>query len=119
MAELANRLEISSFYLDISWKSHHQVEPLVSVANFLYLLSGWWWHFNQFNAAGNLQISVCNDIVTRRSKIVGVVGDVRRDMEGHHYAEKCSVFGISAEELKVLHRCFKCQLPSPAGSLEL
>ena len=40
----------------------------------------------------------------RRSKIVGVVGDVRRDMEGHHYAEKCSVFGISAEELKVLHR---------------
>ena len=44
----------------------------------------------------------------RRSKIVGVVGDVRRDMEGHHYAEKCSVFGISAEELKVLHRSFKC-----------
>ena len=43
----------------------------------------------------------------RRSKIVGVVGDVRRDMEGHHYAEKCSVFGISAEELKVLHRYFK------------
>ena len=39
---------------------------------------------------------------------MGVVGDVRRDMEGHHYAEKCSVFGISAEELKVLHRSFKC-----------
>ena len=49
-----------------------------------------------------------NETVTRRSKIVGVVGDVRRDMEGHHYAEKCSVFGISAEELKVLHRSFKC-----------
>ena len=48
-----------------------------------------------------------NETVTRRSKIVGVVGDVRRDMEGHHYAEKCSVFGISAEELDVLHRCFK------------
>ena len=60
-----------------------------------------------------------NESVSRRSKIVGVVGDVRRDMEGHHYAEKCSVFGISAEELKVLHRCFKCKLPSSGRSLEL
>ena len=36
--------------------------------------------------------------------MVGVVGDLRRDMEGHHYAEKCSVFGLSQEELEVLHR---------------
>jgi len=36
--------------------------------------------------------------------IVGVVGDVRREMGGHHYAEVCSVFGISAEELSTLHR---------------
>ena len=38
----------------------------------------------------------------RRTQIVGVVGDVRRDMEGHHYAEKCSVFGVSKEELEAL-----------------
>ena len=36
--------------------------------------------------------------------MVGVVGDLRRDMEGHHYAEKCSVFGLSQEELEVLQR---------------
>ena len=35
---------------------------------------------------------------------MGVVGDVRRDMEGHHYAEACSVFGISEAELAALHR---------------
>ena len=55
--------------------------------------------------------------IRRRSKIVGVVGDVRRDMEGHHYAEKCSVFGISAEELKVLHRSFKCWWVTVDGTL--
>ena len=36
--------------------------------------------------------------------MVGVVGDLRRDMEGHHYAEKCSVFGLSQEELEGLQR---------------
>merc|ERR1711971_1201265 len=51
----------------------------------------------------HLQLLDMAEFTNRRSKIVGVVGDVRRDMEGHHYAEKCSVFGISAEELKVLH----------------
>ena len=35
---------------------------------------------------------------------MGVVGDLRRDMEGHHYAEKCSVFGLSQEELEVIQR---------------
>ena len=39
-----------------------------------------------------------------RTQIVGVVGDIRRDMEGHHYAEKCSVFGINATELAALQR---------------
>ena len=39
-----------------------------------------------------------------RTQIIGVVGDVRRDMEGHHYAEKCSVFGINATELAALQR---------------
>merc|ERR1712241_599596 len=34
--------------------------------------------------------------------IIGVVGDVRREMMGHHYAEKCSVFGLSSEELSTL-----------------
>merc|ERR1711953_636291 len=34
--------------------------------------------------------------------IIGVVGDVRREMGGHHYAEICSVFGISGEELSTL-----------------
>ena len=24
---------------------------------------------------------------------LGIVGDVRRDMEGHHYAERCGCFG--------------------------
>merc|ERR1719186_2306749 len=40
----------------------------------------------------------------KRTQIVGVVGDIRRDMEGHHYAEKCSVFGINATELAALQR---------------
>merc|ERR1711872_51045 len=40
----------------------------------------------------------------KRTNIVGVVGDLRRDMEGHHYAETCSVFGISDTELTSLHR---------------
>merc|ERR1719481_36576 len=35
-------------------------------------------------------------------QLVGVVGDVRRDMEGHHYAEKCSVFGINSQELQAI-----------------
>ena len=53
--------------------------------------------------------------------IIGVVGDVRREMSGHHYAEVlqskpqiqdlynlifpqiCSVFGINGEELSTLH----------------
>merc|ERR1712066_575411 len=34
--------------------------------------------------------------------IVGVVGDVKRDMDGHHYAEICSVFGINQEELETI-----------------
>jgi len=34
--------------------------------------------------------------------LVGVVGDVRRDMDGHHYAEICSVFGINQEELETI-----------------
>eukprot|EP00091_Calanus_sinicus_P005688 TRINITY_DN16186_c0_g1_i1.p1 TRINITY_DN16186_c0_g1~~TRINITY_DN16186_c0_g1_i1.p1 ORF type:complete len:145 (-),score=13.19 TRINITY_DN16186_c0_g1_i1:30-464(-) len=32
------------------------------------------------------------------------VGDIRRDMEGHHYAEKSSVFGINAQELAALQK---------------
>ena len=36
--------------------------------------------------------------------IVGVVGDVRRDMDGHHYAEICSVFGVNQEELETIQR---------------
>merc|ERR1719397_372276 len=43
------------------------------------------------------------DDCTKHS-ILGVVGDVRRDMEGHHYAEKCSVFGLDAAELAALQR---------------
>ena len=43
------------------------------------------------------------DACTKHS-ILGVVGDVRRDMEGHHYAEKCSVFGLDAAELAALQR---------------
>ena len=39
-----------------------------------------------------------------RVNVIGVVGDVRRDMEGHHYAERCSVFGVDREELEALHR---------------
>ena len=39
-----------------------------------------------------------------RTHIVGIVGDVRRDMEGHHYAESCSVFGINQQELEGLQR---------------
>ena len=40
MAELTNRLELTSFYLDISWKTHwHPAAPLVSVANFGILVA--------------------------------------------------------------------------------
>merc|ERR1712098_144162 len=38
-----------------------------------------------------------------RVSIVGVVGDVRRDMEGHHHSQGCSVFGLSKEEVAVIH----------------
>ena len=56
---------------------------------------------------------------------MGVVGDLRRDMEGHHYAEKCSVFGLSQEELEVIQRlvsphfqgCLMPDLGSDAGCL--
>ena len=36
--------------------------------------------------------------------MVGVVGDIRRDMEGHHYAEQCSIFGMNEEELLAIQR---------------
>ena len=39
---------------------------------------------------------------TKQSSIVGIVGEVRRDMEGHHYAELCSVFGLDSEEFRCL-----------------
>ena len=45
-----------------------------------------------------------NFALSRRTQIVGVVGDLRRDMEGHHYAEKCSVFGINEKELQILQQ---------------
>ena len=38
----------------------------------------------------------------KQSSIVGIVGEVRRDMEGHHYAELCSVFGLDSEEFRCL-----------------
>ena len=39
---------------------------------------------------------------TKQSSFVGIVGEVRRDMEGHHYAEVCSVFGLDSEEFRCL-----------------
>jgi hypothetical protein len=33
-----------------------------------------------------------NEYPRSRTQIVGVVGDVRRDMEGHHYAGKLNSF---------------------------
>lgn len=56
----------------------------------------------------------------QRTSVVGVVGDVRRDMEGHHYAERCSVFGITEEELGCLHRCSSFStIPSNTNALTM
>ena len=41
---------------------------------------------------------------TKQSSIVGIVGEVRRDMEGHHYAEVSSVFGLDSEEFRCLQQ---------------
>merc|ERR1712235_163170 len=50
-----------------------------------------------FNMSENKEVSVVQETIKAHS-IVGVVGDVRREMSGHHYAEVCSVFGINSEE---------------------
>lgn len=39
---------------------------------------------------------------SRLCSIVGVVGDVHRHMEGHHYADKSCVFGLSREEVEAV-----------------
>ena len=31
-------------------------------------------------------------------KIIGVVGDVTRDIENYYFCEKCSLFGLNEEE---------------------
>ena len=36
--------------------------------------------------------------------IVGIVADVHRHMEGHHYAEVSSVFGLDSEEFLCLQQ---------------
>ena len=36
--------------------------------------------------------------------IVGIVADVHRHMEGHHYAEVSSVFGLDSEEFRSLQQ---------------
>ena len=41
---------------------------------------------------------------TKKSSIVGIVSDVHRHMEGHHYAQYSSVFGISEEEFTALQQ---------------
>jgi len=48
-----------------------------------------------------MEKQACKAAATPHS-IIGVVGDVRRDMDGHHYAEICSVFGINQEELETI-----------------
>ena len=41
---------------------------------------------------------------SKKASIVGIVADVHRHMEGHHYAQWSSVFGISAEEFSALQQ---------------
>ena len=40
----------------------------------------------------------------KKASIVGIVADVHRHMEGHHYAQWSSVFGISEEEFSALQQ---------------
>jgi len=40
--------------------------------------------------------------IHKKCSIVGVVCDVHRHMEGHHYAEISSIFGINQDEFECL-----------------
>ena len=40
----------------------------------------------------------------KKASIVGIVADVHRHMEGHHYSQWSSVFGISEEEFNALQQ---------------
>ena len=40
----------------------------------------------------------------KKASIVGIVADVHRHMEGHHYSQWSSVFGISEEEFSALQQ---------------
>ena len=41
------------------------------------------------------------------TKIVGVVADVRRDLENDHSCSKCSVFGINKQEYDTISQKFR------------